>query len=156
MRHLTALIIILILVMTPSCKFFKGKKLFGKKADKMIVWQARQDSIRVGDSILAVQSRLVIIENARLDSLRVIEEKNAWENKFKYNIIVGAFITPEYAIAHSDDYRQRGYDTRIIKVDGSRFELVSAEAHESFRKAVSRLQQFQDTVEINAWMYIRE
>lgn len=155
MKHLTALVLVLILIMTPSCKFFKGKKLFGRKADTTAVWQARQDSIRVGDSIRVVQERLFAIENARQDSLRVIEEKNAWENKFKYNIIVGAFITPEYAKAHSDDYRQRGYEARIIKVEGSRFELVSAEAHDSFRKAVSRLQQFQDTVEINAWMYIR-
>jgi hypothetical protein len=156
MRHLAALILILILVMTPSCKFFKGKKLFGRKADTMAVWQVRQDSIRAGDSIRAVQERLLAMENARMDSLRVVEEKNAWENKFKYNIIVGAFITPEYAKAHSDDYRQHGYDARIIKVAGSRFELVSAEVHESFRKAVSRLQQFQDTVEISAWMYIKK
>lgn len=156
MRLLTGLVLLLILAMTPSCKFFKGKKLFRKKADTMAVWQVKQDSIRVADSIKAVQEALLAKENARLDSLRVIEEKNAWENKYKYNIIVGAFITPEYAIAHSDEYRQRGYETRIIKVEGSRFELVSAEAHDSFRKAVSRLQQFQDTVEINAWMYIKK
>jgi hypothetical protein len=156
MRLLTGLVLLLILAMTPSCKFFKGKKLFRKKADTMAVWQVKQDSIRVADSIKAVQEALLAKENARLDSLRVIEEKNAWENKYKYNIIVGAFITPEYAIAHSDEYRQRGYETRIIKVEGSRFELVSAEAHDSFRKAVSRLQQFQDTVEIDAWMYIKK
>jgi hypothetical protein len=156
MRILTAFVLTLILAMTPSCKFFKGKKIFGRKADKMVVWLARQDSTRVADSIRTVQEKLLAKENARLDSLRVVGEKNAWENKYRYNIIVGAFITPEYSRAQADDYRQRGYDSRIIKVEGSRFELVSAEAHETFRKAVERLQQFQDTVEINAWMYIKK
>jgi hypothetical protein len=156
MRHLTAVFIILFLVTLPSCKYFKGKKLFGSKADTMAVWQAKQDSIHVADSIKTAQARLLAIENARLDSLRIVEERIALEKKFRYNIIVGSFITPEYAKALAEVYRHIGYDPKIIKAEGSRFEFVVAEAHESFRKAVARLQQFQDTVEINAWMYIRK
>jgi hypothetical protein len=33
---------------------------------------------------------------------------------------------------------------------------VSAEGNDSFSKAHSRLKEFQDTVEINAWIYIKE
>ena len=95
------------------------------------------------------------LENARLDSLRIVGEQKAWELQNKYHIIVGAFITPEYARAYNDVYKQRGYQSMIIKVQGSRFELVSAEAHQSFRKAVERLKQFQDTIEVDAWMYIK-
>lgn len=156
MRHLFALVLILLLVIFPSCKYFKGG-LFGKKADTMAVWQARQDSTRVADSIKAVQDRLMAIENARLDSARKAdEERLAWESKYKYNIIVGSFITPEYAKELLEVYRKRGYEPRIIKMEGSRFELVSAEANDNFRKALSRLKTFQDTVEINAWMYIKK
>ena len=154
MRHLTALILVLMLVALPGCKYFKGKKLFGKKADTMAVWQARQDSIRVVDSIRKVQERLQAIEDARLDSIRIAEEKRALELKNKYNIIVGSFITPQYARNHAETYRQNGYDVRIIDMEGGRFELVSAEAYESFRKAVERLQYFQDNVEIGAWLYV--
>ena len=154
MRHLTALILVLMLVALPGCKYFKGKKLFGKKADTMAVWQARQDSIRVVDSIRKVQERLQAIEDARLDSIRIAEEKRALELKNKYNIIVGSFITPKYARDHAETYRQKGYDVRIIDMEGGRFELVSAEAYESFRKAVERLQYFQDNVEIGAWLYV--
>ena len=154
MRHLTALILVLMLVALPGCKYFKGKKLFGKKADTMAVWQARQDSIRVVDSIRKVQERLQAIEDARLDSIRIAEEKRALELKNKYNIIVGSFITPKYARDHAETYRQKGYDVRIIDMEGGRFELVSAEAYESFRKAVERLQYFQDIVEIGAWLYV--
>lgn len=155
MRHLTALFVIILLVVFPSCKYFKGKKLFGKKADTMAVWQAKQDSIRVADSLRKVEERLKAIENARLDSLRKAEEdRRAWELKYKYNIIVGSFITPEYAKNYAENYRSKGYDARIIKMKDSRFDLVSAEAHDSFRKAVARLAEFQDTVETEAWMYI--
>jgi len=154
MRHLTALILVLMLVALPGCKYFKGKKLFGKKADIMAVWQAGQDSIRVVDSIRKVQERLQAIEDARLDSIRIAEEKRALELKNKYNIIVGSFITPQYARDHAETYRQKGYDVRIIDMEGGRFELVSAEAYESFRKAVERLQYFQDNVELGAWLYV--
>lgn len=155
MKHFITLILIVLLATIPSCKYFKGKKLFGRKDHKLEALQAIQDSIRVADSIRKVQERLLAIENTRLDSLRIIEERNILELKSKYNIIVGAFITPEYARAKNEDFRQMGYDSRILKVEGSRFELVAAESYESFRKAVSRLSQFQDTVEIDSWMYIR-
>ncbi len=155
MRHLTAFLVIILLIVFPSCKYFKGKRLFGKKADTMVIWQAKQDSIRVADSIRKVQERLNAIENARLDSIRLAEEeRSAYEKKFKYNIIVGSFITPEYARAYAEVYRNKGYDTKIIKMKDSRFELVSAEALSSFSKAVDRLAEFQSNVEIDAWMYV--
>jgi alpha-acetolactate decarboxylase len=155
MRHLTALLVIVLLIVLPSCKYFKGKKLFGKKADTMVLWQLKQQNIRASDSIKKVQERLKAIENARLDSIRrVEEERSAFELKYKYNIIVGSFITPEYAKDYAAEFRSRGYDARIIKMRDSRFELVSAEAHESFSRTVARLAEFQDTVEIDAWMYI--
>jgi len=121
----------------------------------MAEWQAKQDSIRVADSIQRVQERLIAIENARLDSIRLAnEQKLALESK--YNIIVGSFITPEYARAWADEYRNRGYDVEIIQKEGSRFELVCAESYESIGIAFSRLKQFQDTVELDAWIYIRK
>jgi hypothetical protein len=156
MRHLSAVFLVALLIVLPSCKYFKGKKLFGKKVDTMMVWYARQDSIRVSDSIANAQALLLAEENARADSLRkAMEEGQPMESKFKYNIIVGSFITPEYAKRFAADYRQKGYDTRILKMDGSRFELVSAEAYDNFAKAITRLTYFQDNVEFDAWLYIK-
>lgn len=157
MRHFSAIILIVLLTVLPSCKFFKGRGLFGKKANTMALLLAQQDSIRVADSIRSIQDRLVAIETLKLDSARIADDARlVLVSNHKYNIIVGSFITPEYAKKHAEDYRKKGYDTKIIKMDGSRFELVSAEAHESFRKAVARLQRFQDTVELDAWMYIKK
>jgi len=143
-----------LLVVPTSCKYFKGS---GKKEKALAALHARQDSIRVADSIRSVQDRLMAIETARLDSIKKAdEERLAWESKFKYNIIVGSFVTPEYARGLAEVYKTKGYQPRIIKMEGSRFELVSAEAHDSFRKAVARLKEFQETIELDAWMYIKK
>ncbi len=157
MRNLSAFVVILLLVVFPSCKYFKGRGLFGSKADTMAVWHARQDSLRIADSIKKVHDQLMAIENAKLDSVRKADaERLAWGKKYKYNIIVGSFITPEYAKGFAEVYRKQGYDARILKIEGSRFQLVSVEAHEHLMKAIARLKEFQDTISIDAWLYIRK
>jgi hypothetical protein len=157
MRHLSVIILIGLLVVLPSCKHFKGGGLFGRKANKTALLQAKLDSTRVADSIRKAQDDLQALENEKLLSQQKAEEERvAAENKFKYNIIIGSFITPEYAKGLAEVYRQKGYDPKIIKVEGSRFELVSAEAFESLRKAVSRLKEYQATVELDSWIYIKK
>jgi hypothetical protein len=154
MRHLTVISLIILLAFTSSCKYFKGKKLFGHKKDDVIAaWQLKQDSLRVADSIKAVELRLQAAENTRLDSIRLVEEKKVLEQKNKYNLIVGSFITPEYARGLADVYRQKGYETNIIRMEGSRFELVSAESFDDIHKAFTRLKHYQDNEEPNAWIY---
>jgi hypothetical protein len=155
MRYLTAFLLVIFLALSPSCKYFKDKNLFSKKKDRVMAeWQAKQDSIRVADSIRKVQEQLLAIENARLDSIRWANEPPVVLES-KYNIIVGSFITPEYARAWAEEFRNRGYDARILQMEGSRFELVSAESHESIRRAITRLHQFQDTIQIDSWIYVR-
>ena len=154
MKKIAAIILVLLLAL-PSCKYFKGKKLFGGKKDKVMAeWLIKQDSVRVADSIKKVQDHLLAVENARLDSIRMAEEAER-ALASQYNIIVGGFVTPAYAQDWVNEYRNRGYDPKIIKLEGTSFELVSAESHKSFNKAVSRLAQFQDTVQIDAWLYVK-
>jgi len=153
MRHIVLILVIILLATASSCKYFKGKKLFGHKADTMIVWRARQDSLRVADSLKLVREQLQAIENARLDAIRVAEEKAAWEKKNKFSIIVGSFLTHDYAQKLADAYRQKGFETRIIKIGNSRFELVSAESTDNYRKAISRLKFYQGNEEVDSWIY---
>ncbi len=152
MRHLLAIALIVLLVAMPSCKFF-GKKAAKEKALAGLL--ARQDSIRVADSIRNVQERLMALENAKLDSIRMAEEAQLAMGS-RYNIIVGSFVTPQYALDLQAEYVKQGYNAQILKVAGSRFELVAAEGHKSFRTAVERLEQFQDTIQLDAWMYIKK
>lgn len=155
MRHLILFLVIMMLVLTPSCKWLREKGLIGRKADTMIVWKMKQENLRIEDSIKKAQDRLLAIEKARLDSLNASEQdRKEWEGKYRYNIIIGSFITPDYARKYSAEFATKGYNPRIIKLEGTQFEMVSAEAHESFGKAVARLKQFQDTVAYDAWLYI--
>jgi len=148
-------VVMILMVLSPSCNFLREKGLIGKKK-ALAEMMAVRDSIRAADSIRLVNEKLEAIENAKLDSLRKVEEERlALEAKFKYNLIVGSFLTPEYAKELSEEYRKQGYDPQIIKVDDSKFEFVAAEAHNSFIKAVARLREFQDTVQIDTWLYIK-
>ena len=104
MRHLSAILFIVLLVTLPSCKFFGKKRLSGKNGDTMTVWKARQDSIRVVDSIKAVQAQILAEENAKLEAERKAAEEKA---NNKYNIIVGSFITPDYAKRLADEYEKK-------------------------------------------------
>lgn len=156
MRLLSAIILVVILGILPSCKYFKGEGLFGRKALKSAVLKAQEDSTRVADSLKVIQDQLLAIENEKLDARKADAEKLLMEGKYKYNIIVGSFITPENAIGYAEVYKKLGYDSKIIRLEGNRFELVSAEGYENFSQALVRLQQFQDTVEIDSWLYIKE
>jgi hypothetical protein len=152
MNRITAIILLALIFSLPSCKFFKEKKLFGRKKAELAQQIAEQKRIRIADSLKLVQERLQLLENARLDSIRLAEEARLAQAS-KYNIVVGSFITPEYARQWVDEYRSRGYDAKIVQMEGSRFELVVAESYEGVGKAIKRLNQFQDTVQIDAWIY---
>ena len=151
-------VVLVLFFMSSSCKFIEEKGWFGKsKVDTMIAWQAKQDSIRVADSIRAEVERMKAIEQARIDSLQRIEQARLdWEARFKYHIIVGSFLTPEYADDHMKLYQLQGYEARILDGPRNRFKLVSAEVHENINVALKRLYQFQDTVDFESWLYIKD
>jgi hypothetical protein len=152
MKHIAAIILLAFVVTLPSCKFLREKKIIGRKKTELAEKMAEQKRIRVADSLKLVQERMKALENARLDSIKLAEEARLAQAS-KYNIVVGSFITPEYARQWADEYRTRGYDAKIIQMEGSRFELVVAESYESVGKAIKRLNQFQDTIQIDAWIY---
>jgi len=158
MRPIVAVLVVLIFSST-SCKFIKEKGWFNrKKAKTEAVLQARLDSIRVADSIKVEIEMMKAIEQARFDSIRATEEALlVRDTRSKYHIIVGSFLTPEYAGDYLKHYLQIGYnEAQIIMDRKGRFNLVSAEAYDNISKAISRLYNFQDTVEFEAWLYIKD
>mgnify|MGYP007070673091 CR=1 FL=1 len=155
MKKLFGLILIIILISCASCRWIKEKGIFGRKADTMAVWLARQDSLRIADSIKAVQEKIAI-EKEKFEADRLAEEqKLEWARKYKYNIIVGSFITPEYARNLLTEYQALGYkDARLIPLENTRFEMVAVEAHDNLRTALTRLERFRDTVAFDSWIYV--
>jgi hypothetical protein len=155
MRYLQNVALIVLLIVLPSCKFFNGKGLFGGKKRALVELRARQDSIRIADSVRIFQERMTAIEDAKIDSLRKIDEAKL-AGKSNFNIIVGSFISPGYARDMAKVFRSKGYDARIITVADSRFELVSAEGHNSLEEAVTSLNAFHNAGLADAWIYIRK
>ena len=75
--------------------------------------------------------------------------------EIKYNIIVGSFVTPEYARNLLTEYQALGYkDARLIPLENTQFEMVAVEAHDNLRTALTRLEQFKDTVAFDSWIYV--
>jgi hypothetical protein len=151
MKLISSILLVVLLVSMPSCKYFKG----GRKTREFALLKAQADSMRYADSI---QKVLDLRLEAQLDSARRAEEARlVLESQHKkYNIIVGGFLTPEYARILMEEYKKEGFYPEILKMEGGRFELVAIEAFDSFNKAVKRLEQYQDTVQFESWLYIRK
>ena len=157
MRNLSILLLLIVILLPPSCKSVRENGLFGRKAKKLAVLLAQQDSIRVADSLKRVQNRLKAMEEARLDSIRLAEEeKILLETRQKYNIVVGSFRIHENAVKWLEEYRNQGFDPEIIQMNGTGFELVVAESFEKFSQAAVRLDYFQDEIDIDSWLFVRE
>ena len=151
MKKLTLFLVLVIAV--TSCKFIEKRGWFKKGADTLAVYQARMDSIRVADSINKVLEAERMIEQAKLDSIRAIEEAERERlSRFKYHIIVGSFKTPQYADDYSAKVREMGYNTQIIKA--GTWNLVSAENYTSVREAINGLGLVRTNVTVNAWIYV--
>jgi hypothetical protein len=143
------------ILLFPSCKYFKGGGLFGGKAKKIEALKAKDDSIRVADSLMKVKKHLDDLASARLDSiLKAGAQQNQTDVTMKYNIIVGSFLNHDFAVRYAAKYNSDGFKTSIIRAKGSRFELVSAESFNDYKKALTRLREIRAKEEKNAWLYL--
>ena len=140
-----------------SCKFVKEKGWFGmKNADTMDAYLRKQDSIHIADSINKVIAEQRAIEQARQDSINKAEQERLERlTRFKYHIVVGSFLTPQFADEWSVYYNSIGYGTEILKA-ANEFNLVSARKYDNMNDAVYDLERFKDTVQVDAWVYIDE
>ncbi|MFN8241572.1 MAG: hypothetical protein U0X39_12595 [Bacteroidales bacterium] len=157
MKYFSAFLLIMMLVTMPSCKWLKKKGIIGRKAAREAALIAKQDSFRIADSIAKVEELMRAAEQRKADSLFLIEQKRLEEERSgKFNIVVGSFITPEYATAYEEKFKAMGYQAKLVKLEGTEFQMVVAESYQKFSEAVGRLSRFRDTVEIDSWLYVRK
>lgn len=157
MKHLSIIFLIALLIFSPSCKNDMKGGLRGKKPKTLEMLRAEQDSVRIADSLKRAENRLKEMEKIRQDSIRLVEkEKTTQGGHDKYNIIVGSYFTPDLAEACVEKYRKKGYNARIIMTANNVHELVVAESYEEASIAMERLKMFQDTVDADAWLYVKK
>ncbi|MCU0362637.1 MAG: hypothetical protein MUD02_10415 [Bacteroidales bacterium] len=162
MKQLVGLLIVLMAVVLPSCNFLRERGIIGKKkkADDIALMLARQDSIRVADSIrnaekaaeTAAQAAEPVVPEEKPAR---VQERVTGVPEGRFNIVVGSFSNHDYALAKADEFRQKGFNAEIIRSSVSNNELVVAESMNSFSRAVSRLESFRSEVDPEAWLYQR-
>ena len=161
-RYLIAIIIIILLLFFPARRFLRhhGYFLFNKKTLKESILWARQDSIRVADSLKRIKIESKVPEDKRKDTVaNPIKEDNPSQTADTgdtYYIIAGSFTNTENANLAAGKYRRLGYKTCIISTtnrNGIKTELVSVKTFNNLNEAGKYLKEFKSKFDPEAWIY---
>jgi hypothetical protein len=143
------------LLAIPSCIYLEDLGLFRRRSLKRALEWAKQDSIRVADSL----KRFELVKNSDEvipgDSLEDKRGKNGFFEsiKTKHYIIVGSFTNASNAGLCARKYLSKGFKTETIIRNGSNIELVSVRSFENILDAKKYLSEFQHDVDSAAWVY---
>lgn len=157
MRVLASVVIVFFFFFTSSCNNSRKSGPTGRKGKTLEMLRAEQDSIRVADSLRRVERRVQALEEARQDSVKMAAQENpADRSGSRYNIIVGSFFTPDNALKRAEEYRNKGFDARVIVPEGSDYELVVAESYDQLARAEERLSYIRNNIDKSAWLYVKK
>jgi hypothetical protein len=164
-RYLLAIFFIILLLFFPARRFLRqhGYFLFDKKTLKEAMLWARQDSIRIADSLKIIK----IESDARKDKqpdpkIKINREESsvfAGDTGDAYHIIVGTFSNPQNTRLAAEKYRLMGYKTSVIVMtnrNGIKTQLVSAKSFGNFNEAASFLEEFRSKFDPDAWIYSKK
>lgn len=139
------------ILIAPSCDFIKSHNPFGKKAREAEALRQQQEAFRIADSIKvaeeqAAREREILAEQARLAEQETMDRS-------KYYIIVGSFLTPEYATSWEEHITSLGHNADIVEMGAGRWKLVSVSSYATLNEAWNALKNYQDNVNMDAWVY---
>ncbi|HNX84217.1 MAG: hypothetical protein KBB24_02490 [Bacteroidales bacterium] len=155
MKKLSLVLLAAVLVLTPSCDFMKSINPFGKKAREAEALRQQQEAFRIADSIRVANEKQAEAERARQAEMAVAAEEQT-RVMTGYHVIVGSFLTPEYADAWLEHIKSFGYDAQLVGMNGGRWQLVSAQAFPNLHQAWNALGTVQDRINGEAWVYRQE
>lgn len=156
MKRLITVLMAVMLLLTPSCKFIKNNNPFGKKAREAVALQQQQEAFRRADSIKVAAAEIAREQELQAELTRIAEQEAAAKAREKYHIIVGSFLTPDYAASWLNHCKEMGYDAKIVSMNGGRWNLVSADSYQTVREAWNALPSFESNFEMGAWIYSGE
>ena len=142
------LILIMPLALT-NCKFFEKRTLFTKEVDTLL--EIPDEPIEDTAVVVEMPEEPQPVAPMEAPEKQVMKPQM---NGDKYYMIVGCFLTPQYADAYSEKIGAMGYNTQIIsRPDG--FNMVAAQSYNNFRDAVNDLSSFRSNVQVNSWVYVK-
>jgi len=155
MKRLSLVFLAFVLLLTPSCDFMKSINPFGKKAREAEALRQQQEAFRIADSIRVANEQQVEAERVRQAELAREAEEQA-RVMSGYHVIVGSFLTPEYADAWLEHIMAFGYDARKIEMNSGRWKLVSAGSFADLHQAWNALDGIMERIDSEAWVYKQE
>ena len=154
-RYLLVIFLISTLLCFSSCKFSRWKK----DLKEALIW-ARQDSIRVADSLKRIEIETNVIEAIEQDSISETDKEklpgSVGDSRITYYIIAGSFTNPENTRLTAEGYRSLGYKTNIINTtnrNGIMAEYVSVNTFNNYDEAGRYLKEFRSKFDPKAWIY---
>jgi len=154
MKRKVIVIILGLMLLTPSCDYVKSHNPFTKKAREAEALRLQQEAARLADSI-RVANENIAREMERQAELARIAEQEALELE-KYHVIVGSFLTPEYATAWLNHCNQLGFTSKVVEMDGGRWSLISVGSYDNIHDAWNALDRIQETAGGEAWVFKKE
>lgn len=156
--YLTLIVLLSVVLSLSSCGDIPEQRLFGRRSLKKALLWAQEDSIRVADSLKRTVIVVDNIDDTPQVSLSFYEEEvlTSEDPKNQYYVIVGTYSIPENAKAMAEQFRNKGYPTKIIRSSdniGNNLDMVSVHTCTNVDEAMNYLKQFHDEVDSSAWLY---
>jgi len=148
------LLYIVISVLIVGCKYFEEKRLFSKKVDTLINYAEESSEPEEIDSseILTGTYEIISEKDISADSLTSIYNSKYSHSDYKYHLVVGCFLIPEYAERYADKLRAMGYNPEIVLRDDG-YHMVSARYFNELSASINELQTVKAELSSQAWIY---
>lgn len=158
---LTSIVLISFLLIFSSCRNIIDNRLFRRRSLKKAEQWAKEDSIRVADSLKRTLTIGDLTEGSIQDSLDFPEDE--WligeGTKNQYCIIVGSYTEAENAVQVAEQFKSRGYQPSIVTRKNSHritFFMVSLKNFNDLEEAEKYKNEVQSQVLSSAWLYNNE
>jgi hypothetical protein len=156
MKKLLLLIFITVPIFQQSCDFFQKKDMFSNEQDSLLIYQKKQDSLRLADSIKKLEDQLTDLRRDHrklLDSVR--QSGQVQSSGYHYHVVVGSFKNPGYLDSYNKYVQEKGFNTKILQ-NKYGFKLVVVESFNNWSKAVRTLEALRNDFEKRSWIYVEQ
>lgn len=148
------LLTLLLAISFTSCQFFDRVFNKDKAADTLVVWEAKQDSIKKAEvlKVKKIEEARRAKEKSIQDSLMRVKEMEA---KNRFHVIIGSFKVPNNADEFQKQVTNLGFNSAKIVESPNGFRMVSVAAFDTYSKAANEILRINRSKAepIEMWVY---
>lgn len=148
MKRVIIPLLLLSLLATSSCKYFKKSRLFSKEAEPVTDMTVKDEPKPL------VEDTTDIFSSEMVEPPTTFEEPSYAEQNGRYFMIVGSFQNYNLAKIYAEKIQEMGYQSQIIEASNG-FYRVSAKAYDNFNQGISEIDDFRASVTPRAWLHVK-